>query len=123
MKKTISILSVLFLFLIINSCGQKDYKRINEVGGIGVTYKIEDTNVTINDNPQVRIYVTAYSQKEEPFKSSIKTVVSRFSLPQIGDLITVKYDPKDIQQIIWVEEGDVTKAEQTQIYKIEETIE
>ena len=123
MKKFYSFLLVVLISFAFSSCGQKDYKRINEIGvvGVGIIDKIEDTNVTINDDPQVRIYVTVYSLKEEPFESVIKTVVSRYSFPQVGNWMPVKYDPKDKTKIIWVEDEDISNVDQSQIDEINET--
>jgi len=61
------------------NCGQKDYDRIYEVGitGVGLVSKVEDTNVTINDNPKVRLYVTVYTLNKEPFEAVVTSVVSR----------------------------------------------
>jgi hypothetical protein len=97
----------LFMFTF---CGQEDYDRIMEVGltGKGIIQKVEDTNVTINENPQVRLYLTVYSKDREPFDAVIKMVVSRVNVPRKGDWVAVKYDPVDNQKIVWIESEDMT---------------
>lgn len=123
MKKNLSILAVLFLVLLISSCGQEDYKRINEVGvvGVGIIDKIESTNVTVNDNPQVRIYVTVYSLKQDAFEGSFKRVISRYSSLEEGQWVPIKYDPKENDKMIWVDDEDITPEVQSQLDKINET--
>lgn len=111
---------LLFLAIIFSSCGQKDYDRILEIGitGKGIINKVEDTNVTVNDNPQVRLYLTIYSNRQEPFEAVVKMVVSRISIPRQGDWVAVKYDPKDNQKVIWIEDEDYTDAIEEEINRI-----
>ena len=107
-KKKLTMIIILALFL--GSCGQQDYDRILEVGitGKGIINKVEDTNVTVNDNPQVRLYITVYSKNQEPFDAEIKMVVSRVSIPRKDDWVAVKFDPEDNQKVIWIEDEDYT---------------
>ena len=60
MNTTKKLIMILLLALFIGSCGQQDYERILEIGitGKGIINKVEDTNVTVNDDPQVRLYIT-----------------------------------------------------------------
>ena len=109
--KTLKVTSlIVFALLFLTQCGQKDYKRILEVGitGKGIINKVEDTNVTVNDDPQVKLYLTIYSKDQEPFDGVIKMVVSRVSIPRKGDWVAVKFDPEDNKKIIWIEEDDIT---------------
>ena len=107
-KKTISLITIFSFFLW--NCGQQDYDRILEVGitGKGIINKVEDTNVTINDNPQVLLYITISSKNQDPFDAEIKMVVSRVSIPRKGDWVAVKFDPEDNQKVIWIEDTDMT---------------
>lgn len=124
MKKCKKILFITFLAFILSNCGQKDYDRIIEVGnvGVGVIDRVEDTNVTVNNDPKVRIYVTVYSLQEEPYEAVITSVVSRVAIPRAGDRIAVKNDPEDKQKIIWVLETDITQEVQQEIDKISSKI-
>jgi len=109
--KTLSLTTLfLLIILLLCNCGQKDYDRILEIGitGKGIINKVEDTNVTVNDNPQVRLYLTVYSKDKDAFEAVIKMVVSRVSIPRSGDWVAVKYDPVDNQKIIWIEDEDMT---------------
>jgi hypothetical protein len=61
----------------------------------GEVLSVEDTNVTINDNPRVRITVRAEPPGEEPFTVVKTATVSRVAIPRAGDRCTVFYDPAD----------------------------
>jgi hypothetical protein len=61
----------------------------------GEVMSVEDTNVTINDNPRVRITVQAQPPGEPPFTIVKTTTVSRVNIPRRGDRCTVFYDPSD----------------------------
>jgi hypothetical protein len=58
---------------------------------------VEDTNVTINDNPRVRITVRVDPPGEAPFTLVKTQTVSRVSIPRAGDTCSVLYDPVDPQ--------------------------
>jgi len=61
----------------------------------GEVLSVEDTNVTINDNPRVRITVRAEPPGEAPFTIVKTATVSRVAIPRAGDRCTVFYDPAD----------------------------
>jgi Short C-terminal domain len=58
----------------------------------GVVESVEDTNVTINDNPRVRITVRAEPPGEPPFRVVKTATVSRVRIPRPGDRCVVFYD-------------------------------
>jgi hypothetical protein len=61
----------------------------------GRVLSVEDTGVTINDNPQVKMVVQAEPPGEPPFTVEKKAIVSRLKIPRAGDRCTVFYDPAD----------------------------
>jgi hypothetical protein len=61
----------------------------------GEVVSVEDTNITINDNPRVKMTVRAEPPGEEPFTIVKTATVSRVSIPRRGDRCTVFYDPAD----------------------------
>jgi hypothetical protein len=63
----------------------------------GEVLSVEDTNVTINDNPRVRMTVRAEPPGESPFTFVKTATVSRVQIPRAGDRCTVFYDPADPQ--------------------------
>lgn len=64
----------------------------------GVVVKVEDTKVTINDNPRIRFTVRAEPPGEAPFTIEKTAVVSRVEIPREGDRCTVFYDPANREQ-------------------------
>jgi hypothetical protein len=64
----------------------------------GVVEAVEDTNVTINDNPRVRITVRAEPPGESPFTIVKTATVSRVRVPRPGDRCVVFYDPANREQ-------------------------
>jgi hypothetical protein len=59
----------------------------------GVVVSVEDTGVTINDNPHVKITVRAEPVGEAPFTVVKTATVSRVRIPRAGDTCVVFYDP------------------------------
>lgn len=59
----------------------------------GVVLHVEDTGMTINDNPHVKITVRAEPPGEPPFTVVKKATVSRVKIPREGDRVVVFYDP------------------------------
>ena len=62
--------------------------------------KVEDTNVTVNKNPKVRMYLKVKPKGEDPFDAVVEMVVSRVNIPRSGDDATVIYDPSNKNDII-----------------------
>jgi Short C-terminal domain len=61
----------------------------------GEVMSVDDTGITINDNPRVKITVRAEPPGETPFTIVKTATVSRVSIPRRGDRCTVFYDPAD----------------------------
>ena len=66
----------------------------------GEILKVEDTNVTFNKNPKVRLYIRVKPENEDEFNAIIETVVSRVDIPRKGDTVKVWYDPNNKDDII-----------------------
>lgn len=77
---------------------QEQAKRLIETGsrGIGTVIEVNDTGVTINDDPRVEIVV-----RIEPLGGGAgverrkKSVVPRVAIPRVGDRYPAFYDPAD----------------------------
>ena len=65
--------------------------------GTGVVLAVEDTGVTINNNPRVRLRFRIEPEDgiTPPFEASKTATVSRVNLPRPGDRYPVWYDPND----------------------------
>jgi hypothetical protein len=59
----------------------------------GTVLSVEDTGVTINDNPHVKMTVRAEPPGEAPFTVVKSATVSRVRIPRAGDSCVVFYDP------------------------------
>ena len=56
---------------------------------------IQDTGVTINDNPVVKLTLSVNHATFGNFQQTINATVSRVKIPRIGDSLNVIYDPKN----------------------------
>ena len=103
------LLLITAVFLLFSSCGIfsnkiSDEKR-NELIKTGKKAKgeitrVEDTNVTLNKNPKVNIYITVKPDGEDEFDAVVTMFVSRVSVPRKGDNVNVYYNPKDKSEIV-----------------------
>ena len=66
----------------------------------GEIQKVEDTQITINNNPKVRLFVKVKPEDEKEFEAVIETIVSRVKIPRKGDKVIVYYDPNNKEDII-----------------------
>jgi hypothetical protein len=64
----------------------------------GVVVSVEDTGVTINDNPHVKMTVRADPPGEAPFTFVKTATVSRVRIPRAGDTCVVFYDPANREE-------------------------
>jgi hypothetical protein len=62
--------------------------------------KIEDTRVTVNKNPKIRMYLKVKPKGEEEFDAVAEMVVSRVNIPRTGDKVTVYYNPNERTDLI-----------------------
>jgi len=118
-------ISLLVLIIVLSACGiskkiedikEETKKKIEKSVGIdeekrerlmktgksakGEITKVEDTNVTFNKNPNVRLYITVKPDEGDEFSAVIETVVSRVNIPRKGDTVKVWYDPDNKDDII-----------------------
>src|SRR5205085_6123916 len=64
-----------------------------------VVLNVQDTGMTINDNPRVKLTLQVQPEGDAPFEATKKATVSRVAIPSIGDTFWVRFDPADPQQI------------------------
>jgi hypothetical protein len=60
-----------------------------------VVVDVQDTGVTINDDPRVRVRLRVEPEGEAPFELERKLLVSRLGIPRPGARVEVFYDPGD----------------------------
>lgn len=65
----------------------------------GRVVSVEDTGVTVNDDPRVEVTVEVQPEGEPSFTASKTAVVSRVAIPRPGDPVAVWYDPADRSRV------------------------
>ena len=60
---------------------------------------VEDTGVTANNDPRVKIVLQVEPPGEPPFQVERKLVVSRVAIPRRGESVEVAYDPADPEKL------------------------
>jgi hypothetical protein len=80
--------------------GGKKKKLLSEgIQARAVVINVQDTGMTINDNPRVKLTFQVQPEGAVPFEAAKKVTVSRVSIPRIGDQYIVRYDPSDTSKI------------------------
>ena len=78
--------------------GKKRRQRLEEAGvdAEAVLVAVQDTGMTVNDNPRVRLtlQITA-ADGTGAFEVETKQTVSRVAIPRAGEMFVVRYDPND----------------------------
>lgn len=67
------------------------------VSAPAVILSVQDTGLTMNDNPQARIRLRVMPMYGEPFEAEVTQIVGRFQVAMLvpNGSVTVKYDPTD----------------------------
>lgn len=107
-KATFKFILSVFLIFFISCVITKNYKYVNRIGepAEAVVLDISDTGITINDNPKVRLKLKVYPKDGEPYEAVVSQVVSRVTIPRIGDRVHVKFDPNNPSNVILLYKKD-----------------
>ena len=71
----------------------------NGVEAIGTALNVDDTGVTINNNPRVKVrFKIEPTNGMPPFEAEKTVTVSRLNIPRVGDRYPVWFDPTDPRQ-------------------------
>jgi hypothetical protein len=81
------------------SSGQRDELLKTGVVATGTITNVEDTRVTFNNNPQVKLTLSVQASGSAEFTTSTTMVVSRVNVPRVGDHVKVHFNPNDHSQI------------------------
>jgi hypothetical protein len=74
--------------------GNKKKKILSEgIQARAIVINVQDTGMTINDNPRVKLTLQVQPEGDVPFEATKKATVSRVAIPSIGDEYVVRYDP------------------------------
>jgi hypothetical protein len=88
---------------------KKKAAKLLETGakGVGTIQRVQDTGMTVNDNPRVKISVSVEPLEGGPPVELQKTAtVSRVDIPRAGDRHPVWYDPADLKNWVYVTPRD-----------------
>jgi hypothetical protein len=107
-KTTFKLILSVFLIFYISCVITKNYKYVNKIGepAEAVVLDISDTGITINDNPKVRLKLKVYPKDSEPYEATVSQVVSRVTIPRVGDRVYVKFDPNNPGNVILLYKKD-----------------
>src|SRR3990172_7108027 len=85
------------------------FKNMNQNSGLvksgtpapAVIIGLQDTGVTMNESPQVRLTLQVTPADRPPFQAVATTFVGRLQIGMItpGATVTVRYDPNDISKV------------------------
>jgi uncharacterized protein (DUF58 family) len=77
------------------AAGAARRKRLLETGepGRATILQVSDTGVTINNSPRVRVRVRIDTAGGQSFEATTAMTVSRVSIPRVGDVYEVRFDP------------------------------
>ena len=80
------------------------YRRLLKRGrdAAATVLEIRDTGVTLNKNPYVRLRLRVLPPDGAPYEAETRALVSRVSIPRVGDTVAVKYDPEKPGDVIAV---------------------
>jgi Short C-terminal domain len=77
--------------------------------GAGTVVQVEDTGMTINDDPRVKMTFRVEPLDGSPaFDANKTTTVSRLSIPRQGERYPVWYDPQDTSKWMYATIADDT---------------
>jgi hypothetical protein len=107
-KTTFKLILSVFLIFFISCVITKNYKYVNRIGepAEAVVLDISDTGITINDNPKVRLKLKVYPKDREPYEAAVSQVISRVTIPRLGDRVYVKFDPNNPTNVILLYKKD-----------------
>ncbi|MCE9645997.1 MAG: DUF3592 domain-containing protein [Chloroflexi bacterium] len=90
-----------FLFRMFKNMNQNSGLVKTGVPASAVIIGIQDTGVTMNDSPQVRLTLQVTPADRPPFQAMATTFVGRLQIGMItpGASVTVRYDPNDISKV------------------------
>jgi hypothetical protein len=76
--------------------GSKKKKILSEgTQARAVVIDVQDTGVTINENPRVKLTLQVQPEGQAPFQVTKKQTVSRVAIPRVGSEYLVRFDPSD----------------------------
>jgi len=90
-----------FLFRLFKGMSQNSGLLKTGTPAPAVIVDVQDTGVTINDNPQARLTLQVSPAGRPPFQAVVTTIVGRFQVGLLvpGSSVQVRYDPNDPSKV------------------------
>jgi hypothetical protein len=81
-----------------------NYRRLKAHGieADATILAVSDTGVTVNKNPYVKLRLRVEPMGMAAYETEVKAMVSRVSIPRLGDGVRVKFDPNKPEEVIVV---------------------
>ena len=92
----------------------KDDKKILETGveALAEILQVKETGVTVNQtNYKVNLTLKVKPTFSAPFEVKASQLFQRLQLPNVGDVLKVKYDPKNLTKVVILTEADVADTD------------
>ncbi|HEY9839303.1 MAG: hypothetical protein ACAI44_20455 [Candidatus Sericytochromatia bacterium] len=90
------------------------YAKLKREGvlAVGRIQQVEDTRQTFNGNPRVRLHLDVKPKDKhfKPYKAVLTQIVSRVAIPRAGDLLGLKFNRNNPQDLIWLHPEDIPKG-------------
>ena len=64
--------------------------------------KIADTGMLVNNNPVAQVTLKIMPDNISEYTVTIRTTLSKVNIPRIGDIIKIKYNPDNTNEIVIV---------------------
>lgn len=99
-----SVVFALFIFFYLLVVPQIEEYYLSKTGlpATAKILRIEQTGTYFNYNPQVRLFIEVYPEKEPPYKTELKMFVGQAQIPsfQAGKKLDVLIDAKNKMKVI-----------------------
>ena len=74
---------------------------------------VQDTGVTINNNPRLRLTLNVQPSSGDAFQITANKTVARFAPPRVGDVYTIRYNLLNPKDFVFTSEGTPDAASST----------
>ena len=88
------------IFFFVRSQGRRTRLQSSGILARATITSVSDTGMTINDNPRARFELLVEPSSGTAFNAIAIQVVSRLAIPRVGDVVAVRYDPSNSQDVM-----------------------
>jgi len=77
----------------------------NGAEGTATIVDVQDTGVTVNNNPRLRLTLNVQPSSGDAFAVTANKTVPRFAPPRVGDIYTIRYNLLNPKDFVFTSEG------------------